>query len=246
MNPGVFLYFIPELTPDKITRDWLRESPLADVFRDVWFTGKSFQKLLATREAIHGPGGQHGTILTANLPQGQQFGYYADAQEWRQIDGVWCGYQKDRRPNAEGLQRARFFAGYEVELQDGRAWIAPVIRAWHEDSETLGCELPMVFGLADDSDERRMLVHDLFMDFWALAGDQVEFYTGRTTRSGLKQHEAAVKALSLNYRVGPREVDWLDLLDTDAEDAICRAMVEWNVVNEFLERRRQGTEANPT
>lgn len=241
---GVFLYFVPDIKEEQITRDWLKSQPFAADFRDLWQTALAFAAV-GNGGVVHGPEGQSGRIIFAAGNSSQPFGYHPDRQEWRKFDGFWMGFDKEHRPGPDSLKRRHLFEGYEIELLDGQVWIAPVIRAWHEHG-IHSCTLPLVWGLDDDSPKSRLSVQEAYKPFWDLSGESVDFYFGRTQNSKADRHDAATTYLALNYRISRAGIEFLELLDTVLDEEVWRAAIDAKLVDEWLERKRDESVAHPT
>ena len=241
---GVFLYFVPNIKEEQITQKWLKQQPFAADFRDLTQTAIAFAAV-GNWEVINGPEGLSGRNVYAAGNSPQPFGYKPERQEWRKFDGYWLGFDKEHRPGPDSLKRRTLFEGYEVELLDGQVWIAPVIHEWHQEGHH-ACALPMVWSLADDSNESRLAVQETFREFWALSGEIANFYCGLISSSKANRHAAAATFLSLNYRISRPAIEWLQLLDTDLDQEIWRAAIDAKLVDEFMERKRTESAANPT
>ncbi len=178
-----------------------------------------------------GPDGVGGAILArGNL--GGKHGYYPDVQEWQKVAGQWLGWPKDNPPGPDDLVRDTLVDGWDTELADGNAWVVPVVRVFPK-----GTRLPqtMVLGPAGQWVGQ---VREEFVDLCQAVGVAWDFFFAAPhvadPAAGFEGRvitlpdaaDLAVRGLTLNYRVGRREVSALRLLDDKMVGRVIGAMFD--------------------
>ena len=190
-----------------------------------------------------GPDGNSG-VMCAFPPNGRDNAKiditFNENQIWRDAGKYMVGYDKNHKPKPKDLERGEVFGGYGLTLGDGNQWVIPVVRRINGDSAlpsrlkfdattggwikgdvmpvykklfNLTCELfDRIKGVAEQSDD-----------------DSEEVYLS-------KGGELACGALSVNYFVGPQEIDLLGLLTTNNISDILRAAMDWQAVIEYLKK----------
>lgn len=125
-----FLYYLPGF--DELPAGALAEVGLAD---------RLGQASLLNRVSA-GPDGGSGLLVRAEpavKPSRKQPlpAYRPQAQEWQQAGAYWLGWERERPPGPDDLQRRPTSVGlffprpaYEVELADGRKWLVRVVRSY--------------------------------------------------------------------------------------------------------------------
>jgi hypothetical protein len=206
-----------------------------------------------------GPDGGDGVLvaLTAAVAP-EQLRYQADAQTWRKAPNgdLYVGMHLDQSliPNPQSLARPRQLAGHEVVLADGRPWLVPMARGWTEEVGDLRWyhALPQRSVLGEDGRWRPGDVLPRFAALWILAMRFEE--ARRQALFGIEGaadgkpvqvafdfdglHEAAVRALLENYRVGPAEVDLLGLLTGDIAREILEALIDLPTRVEWFQKKQ--------
>jgi hypothetical protein len=154
--------------------------------------------------------------------------YCPDEQEWIDCGGYWMGWSREDRPRPEFLARSPLVSGYDTVLGDGLAWTCPTIRKGGR-----APNLPRTMGL-DAAGEFAMRIIPAFDWAWELSGEIFDRVFGSQEMSWSEAYRLAVSALSLNYRVGPREASQLGLITTENFQRVAEAVVDWDVVKELL------------
>jgi hypothetical protein len=233
---SVFLYFFPG--SKTVTREDVAKTFAADALRDAVASNRRFGELCVLNTIQHsGPGGLNGTLLVC-LPGGMAIeGFLPDympaLQEWRQVGGAWLGWYRDNPPTPENLQRKTMIDGHQVELGDERTWMAPIVRKIGGANQ-----LPHAWGCNPAGQMVRRLMEE-YRDYWQLACDVWEVFTA--TRDCLMSDAwgYAVRALSINYRLGPHEIDALQLLNDENYHDVFKAIVDWQTVESVMEEERK-------
>lgn len=247
MPEGVFLYYIPGKKYDDVQPSDLAANPvLAGPFFDLIHSPKMFK---ANRVGVtvenRGPDNGAGCIVSVQPQVDRNLNtphYNANTQTWRKFGEQWIGWQEDMKPGPESLRRPKQIDGYEVELGDGKIWIAPTVRPFHETQATLGCSLPMMLGI-DESREHTARVVERFRDIWETTVRIADIFYNGEQYAQFAFFDDAVKCLALNYRIGNAEATILELLNTELVETVCGASVDGPLVEKFLEARRS---ENPT
>lgn len=248
---STFLYYLPGQTVGTVGRDKVREVGLGEIFRDCLTTQLAFQqRVIAHQVHANGPGPiKSGVILVAQPGESgevtQKIGYYPSEQTWVDCKSFWLGWETAKRPTPDGLRRSPFVPGYEVMLADGHIWTAPTIRRGGR-----APALPASLGI----DEAGSVVTRILPEFdwaWQVGQEIFDRVFGPPTLAWDIAYRLCVEALSLNYRVGPREVSELRILTTENFQRIFDAAVDWDLVQELLsegepEKKNTGSVAGPS
>jgi hypothetical protein len=161
-----------------------------------------------------GPSGQSGHLL---LGPGQHrvFGFAKDEQEWRDCGEFWLGWDKQRLPTPEELQRERVVPGETVKLADGLEWVCPVIRRPVE-----GCYLPGVPAVLQKfGSTYQTKVNPRYLDVWNDSGKAWDrFFSKSIKLSEMLDH--SVNFLSTNYRIEVASASALEIFDADAMESV--------------------------
>jgi hypothetical protein len=229
----MFFYFIPDLVYSQLNPATVREAGLGEIFADLITTPAACQMGLQFRE-VHsdrGPGGKSG-LLVAQAPRADEesaIGYYPDRQAWLHCGKHWLGYATDvDLPGPEAIRRRDALPGYETELGDGRVWDVPVIRRGGKYSA-----LPQSMGI-DAFGEFAMSVLPEFDPFWQASETMLNFLFHAMSLPWSEAYELAVKAISLNYRLGPYEAGVLKLITTRNYQSVYAAACDWPKVEALL------------
>jgi hypothetical protein len=214
------LYFLPhcnkaKLAPDgKLNREILEARGISDVFSDV--VGPD-AKDCSVGDVSGGPGGLSGVILTYRNAAGvtPPAFFKPDRQEWHQCDegaDVWIGLVG--MPKADDMARNRRYGGYHVVLSDDvdDSWAVPVIR--RPDDST---NLPTSARFGKDG-EFTETIKERYRSFW---DETAKVQKWLLLENGLQDHNfsvgeavrLALRALSINYRVGRHEQNVLGMID---------------------------------
>lgn len=232
--PGM-LYFVPT-DRENLSLEELAGAGLAH----------ALEKSAARCRAAKGPGGGPGLVVVPACPGGEapRAGYYSDSQLWEEgpKDGEgnvrwWLGCEKDARPGPDDLARSEQFGGHKVRLADGSDWLVPVAR--HVGGET---PFPRALSLVEGRWEPGR-VKARFGWLWEQAAriwDALGQVEGATEVSFEDEVGIAVEALALNYRLGPHEVSFLELLDTRVEAEVVLALIDWPSVVEIQKKIQRG------
>ena len=241
------LYFVPNRTA--ITLDDARGLGL----------GYAFEQKPDARKVIGaGPDGQPGVVF-ADESRVERLGYHKDDQTWMKIPGsdAWAGYETKSPPGPEGLARTKMLAGHFVKLADGNQWLVPIARSIEPGADSLvyHCPLPRTIGLADDGSWSHDEVRPVYAELWSIA----ERWWDSVTQAGIGEVDgstdtvevafdfdgvvdAALLALSTNYRVGRTEAAMLALFDDRNVGDVLNAVIDWVVVLDWLKKKQLDAE----
>lgn len=213
-EPSTFLYYLPGVAKGDVTLTEIERRGLAGRVGEC-FHVDPLRNSVQVSDVRGGPDGLHGVLVVAMPADGSvphRSEYVADQQEWHetqqhQVEGkpaYWVGYNRDTRPNPDGLVRLQTVSGYEHELPDGHVWSCPIIRRalYHAN---VPCTLSRMNGVVTREPLQQ------YRDAWnrSLEWANYEFSGGMTLEM---QFTACIDALSLNYRVDAEEVSLLELL----------------------------------
>ena len=190
-----------------------------------------------------GDGGSGVVIADPSNVSDLRVGYYPDKQTWRKVPGgdVWVGFYSDQRPKPQELLRDDAVTGHAVTLADHQRWFVPVARAWVDDSGDMTWinMLPARSTLDDDGNWQPGDVVGHYRPLWEIAERWFDAWSGSIDVSDPDDdekavveftfnnaHDAAVTALSANYRVGCAEAALLGLLDEQVAEQILDALID--------------------
>lgn len=239
-----FLYFFAGATNATVARSRVASSFAAVALRDLLRSDKAWSNgVVCNRCLIDGPGGQLGTVLAAQPPGGFGDGFtpafVRGAQTWVKIEETaWLGWFTDQPPTEVSLRRAMMVTGYGVTLNDDCVWTAPVVRCQPVHSRVT---LPQAIRLGDDG-QRVIGVKEFYRPWQDLVNRLWDYRWGKCELSLGDLIDGAAELLSLNYRVGPRELDALglfEIVEPGSEHSanwsdIITASYDWPLVEEFI------------
>lgn len=215
--------------------------------------GYAFDDRMTPSEVRHGPDDGVGVVLAdPRHIDAAQIGYFPDRQQWRRIPGpagAYVGLRTDARPTPEDLARTQQQPGHLVKLRDGQAWEIPVARALVEDGAR--CALPAGTSIDDEGNWIRghlaaaeAALWDVACRFWdSSVAPWLEEATPGESQSDSHtfdfagENDAALTALTYNYRVGKAEVALLDLFDDRAIGQVLQALVDWPTLLDILKKK---------
>ena len=249
-----FWYFLPNMTADRLVadradkqldREVLAQRGLDAVLADV---ETAETQVVVSGVARAGPGEYAGVLLyplpnSGEVPNLVQ--YRPDRQAWTPIgDGsrCWIGLDPASLPEPEDLARRETVAGYLVNDAHGRQWSVPIARSPREGGVSLPCDYRF-----DGAGRAVRQLKAEFDDLWQIAGKVWDFYNNTDDPpaevNDLWLAERAVRILSLNYRLGPAELDRLcshgrGVLDTGTLTRIFMALIDWDIARRV---KKKGT-----
>lgn len=241
-SSGLFLYFLPEVIVDDVSRDSLQASPIGDVLSDVLVNERSYQQHVVKLFVNVGPTGSSGTLIVATplaWPDAHKIGFYSSEQTWIECDGYWLGYHNTIQPGPDSLERSHFIDGYEHELGDGNVWIAPVIR-YPGGSPNLPCSMTRHRGKFEKS------VLPQFSSAWDMAQwiwDAI--LPGGPSVTDEKYFEIACQCLGVNYRIGCEEASALKLFDSKTTVQVIHAAVDVPRIEAYLQDDSKKNQVTP-
>jgi|GEM_PF-4145051 len=156
----------------------------------------------------------------------------------------WIGLDNADPPRPADFARMKQIDGYLVKL-GGQLWKIPLIRQ-PTDSGAPGTHLPCDVEFGWDGSSWQTLKAE-YLDIWERAGrcfDLVCAGVQSQDGDGVLLRKFAFDCLSLNYRVGPAEINLLKLLDNEAVGEVVDEVVDVGVGMKFLEEilsKKNGT-----
>lgn len=235
----MFLYYLPGKEVATIDRDAVRAAGLGDVLRDLLVSASAFREGVSLAQVhARGPGERRSGVIVAPLPCAappRRIGYYPEAQTWRDCGGYWIGWETAALPGPAELARPAPIDGYELLLGDGHVWVAPTLR------RGVACgNLPRAMGL-DEAGQFTLRVLPAFGWAWDLGGEIFDTVFGAPSIAWEKAFDLAVRALSINYRMGPIEASILGLVTTENFQRLFDAAVDFDLVRELLALDEEGS-----
>lgn len=251
MTPGSFLYYIPGVQKEQITREFVASRPEAVPLFDLVHSPRLFSLHVQVAPIVNrGPDGGAGCIIAGQpvVDVNQKIGYYPAIQTWQKFgDDQWVGYQTDMMPGPASLKRTAMVSGYEVELGDLQVWTAPTIRRADEGdlSNLFGkFALPVKFALNSQM-EWSAQPQEQSRELWDISAKILNFLFGGGKPSDQEFIEWFIKCLQVNYRIDAAETSILGLLTTTCMAAVVDAAIDGPLINSLLEAKELAPQ-NPT
>ena len=237
-----FLYYLPGLTHDRFTREWLADSPLAGVLRDCVAGGPEFQRRLTVRNVhAHGPDQGNG-LLIAPVPQRghgvQPIGVHNERQEWHDCGTHWLGVDTELGIDPLDLLRPGALEGLETRLA-GLIWQVPIIRRGGNFPT-----LPETLTRRGGKFERRLRRE--YEPIWAASGRIFDLAFRQSSAQFEEVFDLCCQMLAVNYRVGPDELSVLEAIDTENFRGVFEAVIDWPTVRQILESVTPGEPTLPS
>ena len=236
-----YLLYFPGHTG--ITNEHLARAGLADLARDrapEWF-----------EPAGRGPDGGRGVYCTwrnGDAATDPPLDFH-DGQQWQPVEGAsyWIGFDRERPPRPEDLERKAPIAGYGVTLLDNRTWCVPSVSClgqvarlkggrWITEvkpelaafAERCGQYAGPIFAAADQLDLLQRLAPGK-----APAEIKTDFTFDETVAF-------AVEALALNYRLNAAVADRLAIFDEENLGLIVKAAIDLPKIIEVGTQKKSG------
>lgn len=213
---GRFLYYIPGVPG--VSREMLADRSLEGRFRRPDGTYVEYG-------VTPGPGPAGNGCIVALGTQVAE--YDPSRQRWEEGPGFWTGLEGDAPGPAE-LARTEGVDGYEVTLGDGRAWVVPVVRAWHHDALEHRPALPRAMS-RKLVDGKPRVTFELRPEFRAVDAVAEHVFGLIATEAAFSYEDgfgAASLFLGVNYRMWEAEASLLGLFDADNILRVLKAGVD--------------------
>ena len=223
----------------------------------------AFEESPTTRGCRRGPTGQAGTILSTHPLQGGPVGFFPDKQIWQPVAGVFeggrpaVGMYTDNVPKPTGLMRREMLRGHDIQLGNGNLWTIPIARGFAEENGDVGwyTTLPQYRGLDENGKWVQKGVAERYQQLWDVAtrfsatmllGIE-EAQDQRETVAEFdfdEENEAAVLALTTNYRISATEIDMLRLLNDTTVTELLLALIDWPTFMDLLKKKERADGSN--
>lgn len=256
---SAFFYFLESITPHelapsgRIDRAVLASHGLDDVLSDV----RDVPDQAIITPTAKGPSGLPGVLLFPVTPDSvPKIPAMHDGQQWfhmqignRKGPAPWIGILPDSPPRPEELLRTPNFPGYHVADRHGRSWSVPIIRGLDRPYGTL----PTDFEWGDDDFTPRPVLRQRYQQLWDDSARVWDLCYENGTHQQLADPWVAsfvARVLSINHRLGPRELNIFRSIGLPAFDAasivdFASAAVDVHAVIEFT-RVQKKTPNMPT
>lgn len=225
-----FIYFIPGPAPLRAEDAMLSASLISRTERGI----PLFMRRTKIEDAL-------GTLVT--LGTGSTITYDPEKQTWlKSSTGKYSvGAWNDAKPGPGELERAERQPGETLRLDDGNTWLVPRATEWIEIEGELRYmrTLPSSWGLASDGTYRQIDIHPDYAAAWDSAVVCLDALIGRREMTVADSFRHAVLALSINYRVGPEEIELLGALRlAGTVTAIIGVMADFTTVLAWVEKKK--------
>lgn len=260
---AAFFYFlesitVQELAPQgRLDRAVLAKHGLDDVLSDV----RDVPDHAIVTPTTNGPSGQPGVLLfpvtAGSVPK---IPAMHDGQQWshsqignRKGPAPWIGIIRDDPPRPEELLRSPHYPGYTVSDRHGRSWSVPMIRGLDRPYGSLPCDWDWpddgecATGSASANFEPRAVLRHRYQQLWDDSAKVWDWcYVDNSPHTVTETWIAGfvARVLSINHRVGPRELNVLRSLDLAAFDRdtlaqFASAAVDVQAVIEFTTAQKK-------
>lgn len=244
-----FIYWFPGTRADVVNNDKLRDSLLHECGLSTSLADCRSVDLTNNTESVItgsscGPDGKPGCLVYPKHVDGSDpeigWGYFPEQQTWLQRRGFWIGWDKQRPPEPEDLERQHVYSSHIITDAHNRRWKIATIRALGEQQ----C-LPVDYYYDADGCQHKAVKIE-YRNLWELAGEVFDSFN-RDARMDIKEDreswlvDAALTFLGLNYRVGRHEVTALreagrGIMDTMWVVTINTVAIDWAT---YLEHQKK-------
>lgn len=243
-----FWHFLPEASEADLVRGgrlqltYLRRWGLQEVLADCLEVPDSLVVITCNR----GPSQTGGVLL---YPQHRPvelpacLTYEPPRQIWKRAQTGeairWIGWDREAPPAPETLRRDQQVDGYFVPDPAGRRWVVPIVRGKDKPYGNLPTDFQW-----SGSWEPKAVLKTRFEKLW---GDSAaiwdHIYTEGKTEPLPRVAEFVARALAVNYRVGPAELDalrqaGLPVFDSDQINTFAALAVDVIAVREYAEQKK--------
>lgn len=172
--------------------------------------------------------------------------YNPKQQQWIKLPVgerfVWIGWDKENPPTPETLERNRVYDGYKIPDASDNQWAIPIARG-------PACSLPMLieFDLATEMPIESIDVR--FDELWKVAGEVWDHWNSENTRLSTQRMAVNVlKALQVNYHVGPAEIKAFQemgkpIFNTTQVFSMSLALIDLDIAKELKKKIEQIAES---
>lgn len=236
------LYFIPDKT-GQASAEELVAAGIRYAFDRHW-VGRGVRR---------GPAGGGGLVIADDrrIPA-NRIVYQPEVQTWRRAakGPGWVGRYTQESVEAQSVARDEMLRGHQVRLGDDQEWLIPVARAFiAEDNAAWYIALPEATDVDDEGNWVRGGVVQRYRELWEIAQRWWDAVHGAINAANSQEDEqrvrflfeelndAALLALSTNYRVGRAEVGLLGLFDDQVPRTILNALVDMPTIEAWLKKK---------
>lgn len=256
----MFLYILPGIGPADLGATVVKEQVLRDRHLSAALADIRVLPRDATLNQLTRPAGLDcslATLIAPNLRDGTPVDcrYLPDEQTWEVVQtaegkvAYWIGWNNGQVPQPNDLLRREVIFGNTVEDGQGRKWQVPIARA--AGAET-GC-LPKRYAFDPITSATTTTVRDDMLWLWRLAGEIWDYCVWHAQESEDRESEppeaskismdglaqAALKVLSVNYRIGPKEASVLGVFEDKTVMKVLQACVNWGFIVEVKKKQAQ-------
>jgi hypothetical protein len=248
-----FLYYLPG-HEGPLNLEHLRKAGLGYAFEH---DGLSFGAVMNGG----GPDGGAGALVcVADAISPSLMGVDTNHQTWMKVVGsdAYAGVFNKDLPRPEDCARGKMLNGHWVQCGDEKQWLAPIARALSESDEpgeapAWYCPLPCARVLDSDAGWIRGDPIARYKPLWDLALHYLDVVTQAVKASDGEESikfefdaetDAAVVALSANYRIGTTETAMLGLLTDESVSSILGALIDFPVLESWIKKNKATLLAN--
>ena len=220
-----FLYYVPGA-----------KGPAKGLFEKIDLDHALVRDAVAWRETRAGPDGKEGVVIAHNSRDPNEVGYWPDKQRWRQGPSWWLGWDTGETPGPDDLARGESILGRPLALRDSRSWLIPSGNPAADRPQ-----LPYRLSPQPDGTEAREVV-EAYQGFCTQISEAFELFC--RLRGDWAQWEQQIdealawsiarRALAIMYRVGPVEIDALELVDSGNVNQVVGLTMDLDVINRVM------------
>jgi len=237
--PG-FFHFLPTTRDSIVDNRKLKHSALPPGLRSVLSDCITVPDECLVTEARSLPDGTAGSGVCI-YPKGKaedplDWKMNLNHQTWIKTVDRWIGWETDRPPAPEDLQRKKIFSDYTVKDAEQRLWSIPCARSGNPAAGSL----PAAYVFGDNNGSVTTEVLEDYQALWALSADVMDFFSDRTERDLVWQIASALECLRLNYRIDRAEINalhhlGLTLLTRETVPGILLCLIDHDLMQEAAE-----------
>lgn len=239
---SVYRYYLPGKKPSDVTDDMLVSLGLADRLRDCPLKRRG-SRIELVEFNNRGPDGGAGVMVTPQPVDRKGVPNLRPeniaAHRTQHDADYWIVWDKTCPPTPEGLQRWETVPGVWEELGDGRLWQCPTVRTCIAYPALPKCYSRLNGQLITSVLPQYERVWHLSAT-WAVRLLEEYRETPFTRLLGTEgAFDAAVEALSINYRIADEEASLLGLLNDTTIDAVIDAAVDRAWFNDIADSQKK-------
>lgn len=233
-----FLYFIPNVTPEEVTPELVRNVGLEPAFRDELKRWEPPHNVAIQRLAARGPDGGGSLLFVPGGVEPRTPGYNPQQQSWMKAGAYWIGFDTELKPTPDDLQRGKIVEGFPVVLHGNAEWIVPLVRS---PFTTPLAHVPHVAALGSDG-SLTTEIDPNYIDAWNASAVAWDVLIGNESLTFAEIVELCAKFLGVNYRIGLKECLALRLFTNENVRDVLMAVCNRSLLDEVSSKLKKKEE----